>query len=461
MDDIVERVKAANPIEVVMEADGIGLGGHGRYRRSKEHDSLIVDVNKQYFVWNSMSHHGWDFKQAVEDLARRANIEAPVWGHEDLAAAAATRAREEALDVAAEVFAGWLWKAGDAPGTPLAYARGRGWSDETIKAARLGWTGDWNRDPGKAMYEELKGTMRSRGVDLDSPAAIAVMGFLGNVKSLKLTSDQMRPDWVDDGRIPSFYGRDMLVYPHERGGRVKYLSGRGIRQKVHYNLPGELVGNKQPYFNHAYSAKSDKCVIVEGQADAVSLAQWEIPGVALSGTAADNALLMALKGHQMVYVGLDEDKAGQNTCSPIAEALGPSCRIIHWRRLVESITKPALKTGRTLTREEAAVDQEPSPKGDVQDAEGDTHAHDAGSTPARSQGPARSARADLGDGPAAVPAESLSGSESFKAYKERLGKPVAEVIGSEEISDMTDEQLAAMAKETNQAWAPDSSKEEK
>jgi 5S rRNA maturation endonuclease (ribonuclease M5) len=449
VDDIVEKVKSANPIEVVMEADGITLTGHGRYRRSKVHDSLIVDLTKQYYSWNSkgqagdviewlMRFHGWDFKQAVEDLARRANLEAPEWGHGGHVAAAAARAREEALDVAAGVFASWLWGAGDAPGTPLAYARSRGWSDEVIKEARLGWTGDWNRDADKKMYTELAEAIQMRcGIVIQSgahaslgeggpaglSAAIAILGFKGDIKSLGLSTDQMRPDWVEEGRIPSFYGRDMLVYPHERGGRVRYLSGRGIRQKMHYNLPGELVGDRQPYFNHMYGARSEICVIVEGQADAVSLAQWEIAGVALSGTAADNALLNALRGHQRLYVGLDEDRAGQNTCSPIAEALGPSCRIIHWKKLVESITKPDLKAGRVYTREQASKDKESSPLSPIL--------------------------------PVPAPVRSVAGSDELQ-----VSLPAAHASGKDrsaaaDVSELTDEQLTEMAK-AKEAWTPDS-----
>ena len=94
MDDIVELVKQRNPIEDVIQDTFPLQRQHGRYLRAKEHDSLVVDTGRQMYVWNSQGESGdvidWlckrgnlDFKSAVEQLCRRANLPEPRWGREE------------------------------------------------------------------------------------------------------------------------------------------------------------------------------------------------------------------------------------------------------------------------------------------------------------------------------------------------------------------------------------------
>jgi len=51
-------VVARTPIEQVIESSGLHLLGRGRYRRTQEHDSLIVDTHANLFNWNSRDLHG-------------------------------------------------------------------------------------------------------------------------------------------------------------------------------------------------------------------------------------------------------------------------------------------------------------------------------------------------------------------------------------------------------------------
>lgn len=337
--DLIERVKDLNRLEVVLEQDGYHLGGHGRYRRCKEHDSLVVDLNKQTYHWNQSGEWGdvisWvqkrkrcDFKTAVEDLCRRAGMPEPSWGG-DGQARIATREKEDAFHVAAGIFTQWLHKDTDA----LAYARSRGWSDETINRSMLGYTGA--AGDRKELSELVKKELAAAGVALTNPAAVALVGYGGDIKRFSLDNAiQVRQDWIDSGWIPGFVGRDMLVYPHLIGGRVRYFSGRGVHEKFHYNLPGELVGTRQPYFNSEWSAIEPSVVVVEGQADAVTLAQWGIPAAALAGTGVDENLLKRLEAHKTFYVGLDSDKAGKVNEWKVAKALGPMCRLVEWKGIM-------------------------------------------------------------------------------------------------------------------------------
>jgi hypothetical protein len=357
-DDIVEQIKARLRIEDVIQGDGYPLPTRGIYRKctTKGTGGLIVNVAKQMYYWNGQSEFGdvisWmqrrkslDFKGAVDELARMAGLPEPNWKGEDHAQRAAARAREEALDVAQRVFIRWFKRSTEAQ----EYAKGRGWTDDTtpepteadpspevdpgtLRLAMLGYSGEGT----EAERAEMRKELEQGGVDLDSPAAVAILGLRGNVHEwAKRHAIQLNDDWLANGYIPGMLGRKRLVYAHVRGGRVRYLSGRGIEQKFHYNLPEALVGKRQPYFNQAYSPASDECIVVEGQADAISLGQLGLAAVALAGVAPDEDITEMLKHHRAVYVGLDADKAGDKNRWRVADAIGPTVRLVRWDTLVE------------------------------------------------------------------------------------------------------------------------------
>jgi 5S rRNA maturation endonuclease (ribonuclease M5) len=339
-DDVVTLVKERCPIEDVI-GETIPLSGRGRWWRGSGsgYHNLVVDCMNGAYHWNVQGEHGdviaWvmkrrsvDFKTAVEALCARAGLPEPTWGREDTAHRVASRAKEEALSVAVGVMAGWLWKDADA----LAYVRGRGWTDETIRGGLLGYSGLGSQR--KALGEEMRQAMAAAGVDLESAPAVAILGKWGEVAGwMQAQGLEVRKDWAEGGFVPGILGRDMLVYPHVVNGRVKYVSGRGVHEKNHYNLPELLVGKRQPYFAFSWAAKEDKCVVVEGQADAITLAQWGVAAVALAGTAADEDLSRALKDHKALYVGLDADKAGEVGAWKMGRVLGPLTRLINWRQV--------------------------------------------------------------------------------------------------------------------------------
>lgn len=335
--NIVETVKQRNPIEEVVDGDGYPLEKRGgRYRKCREHDSLVVDVHDQSYHWNSRSEHGdviaWvmarqgtDFKGAVEILCRRAGLPDPDWGKQDNVERIAARSRMDVFSMATSIFTRWMLRSEKA----LAYAHGRGWTDETIQKALLGYTG--SRRQREPLVAEMKSELIAAGVDPESPAAVALLGYVGNVSAwAKAHNVDAHANWIKEGNVPSLVGRGMLVYPHVRGGRVTYFSGRAIEDKMHYNLPSELAGPRQPYFNSAWSPTEHECVVVEGQADAVTLGQWGLPAVALAGCSADKALTDTLAKHDNIYLGLDADKAGRNAVAKLADPLGPMVRLVEW-----------------------------------------------------------------------------------------------------------------------------------
>lgn len=347
----IESIKAANPIEeVVGESHPLKKGGR-RYLNGMEHDSLVVDTQKQYYVWNSQGHSGdvinWlentrrmGFKEAVEFLCKRAGLPYE-WDGRDEATHKAARIRYEAITVMAEYMAGRL--AGSASATEYA-TKGRGWSAETVKDAHLGfWDGD---------HKKLADHLKMHQIDLDRPEVVAVLGFKGDVgKWAEKWGVKPDPEWVKRAAVPAMPG-GRLIYAHYVGGRAVYLSGRAIDPNAvpkHYNMPQELVGPKQAYWNAAYYRRADHVVVVEGQADAVTLGQWGIAAVALAGLSDTPALVTAVKAHKAIYVALDNDAAGTKGINKIAAEFGAGCFVVRWPKGVKDANDWLVKDGAETT----------------------------------------------------------------------------------------------------------------
>lgn len=231
---------------------------------------------------------GLDFRGALEEAARAAGVELEGYGEDDRAAHQEARAAAKALGEAMRILEGHLQATPEA----LAYCLHRGWTKETIRDAHLGYA------PGR---ETLARELRAAGVDVGARGAKAALA------------------------IPA----GMLVYPHIERGRVTYLSGRmaSREEKRHYNPPNEIAGPRQPYWNWVHG---DEVVIVEGQADAITLGQWGIPAVALAGcglaAAAERGVLARLAGATLVSVWPDAD--GKTDVIGLGAALGPLMRVM-------------------------------------------------------------------------------------------------------------------------------------
>jgi hypothetical protein len=76
--------------------------------------------------------------------------------------------------------------------------------------------------------------------------------------------------------------------------------------------------------------KKDKVVVVEGEVDALTLAQFGIPCVATLGAGKDKGLPL-LSGYRQVYLGYDMDAAGEVGAEKCAQAVGVHrCRRVAW-----------------------------------------------------------------------------------------------------------------------------------
>ncbi|CAG0933584.1 DNA primase [Thermoflexales bacterium] len=309
---------------------------HQRYVHGQQHDSLVVDTQKQYYKWNSKGeggdvftwlklHRGMEFKEAMLYLAKRYGLELPKFNEAEQKAIEARRAREDVFTAAARFFYQELSASSEA----LEYVKGRGWNVEgtdetpaTIKTSGLGyWTGN---------IAKLRAFLVEQQIDPECPAAVALIGLRGGVAEwARKWNITPRAEWLREDEIRGTPGH-MLIYPHTKMGRVGYFSGRNIGEKRHYNLPVELAGDKQVFFNQSWKPQAGRVVLVEGQADAVTLGQWGVAAIGLCGAYLDERLLALINKHEQIFVGLDNDRAGENNRDKILDQLGPMARTVEW-----------------------------------------------------------------------------------------------------------------------------------
>jgi Toprim domain-containing protein len=287
----LELIRSRNPIETIV-AEKFALKKSGSRYVGIEHDSLVVLPRTGAYFWNSRSEHGdvfdfigrhvlslgaWDnrdatqFMETVQYLARRAGIElenspefkkSAAWTERQLV----HRLHEMLLNT---------------PAALTYVTQKRGWQLSTVKAARIGY---------------MPQDKRLLLADLDLP-------------------DSWRA-------IIQKFPTDMIVYVHLERGHLTYLSGRSIEGKRHYNPPREIIGERHPYYNHLYGPDAEQLVVVEGQADAVTFAEWGIPAIASAGMHISDNLLKAIRAHRRVFVALDNTDDAQERSREIARALG-------------------------------------------------------------------------------------------------------------------------------------------
>jgi DNA primase len=287
----LEEIRARNPIETVI-GEHVPLRKSGSRYVGVEHDSLVVIPNTGTYFWNSKGENGdvfdfvgrhvlslgmWNnrdsaqFTEALRHLAQRAGVTLEANESFKKSPAYSERQLVERLHEA-------LMNNHPA----LAFVtRARGWNPITVRSARLGY-----------MPQDKRALLKD------------------------LTLSEMWQKAIEKFPI------GMIVYVHLVRGRLMYLSGRSIEGKQHYNIPREILGERQPYYNYLYSPQAEQVVIVEGQADAITFGEWGIPAVAIGGMTASEELLKALRQHKRLFVALDNTTDANTKSREMAIRLG-------------------------------------------------------------------------------------------------------------------------------------------
>jgi hypothetical protein len=287
------------------------LTGRGRYLKTRQHDSLVVDTQRQTYYWNSRGESGdavdwvgryclnyngqWHssepgmFKEAVIWLARYANLPEPQFKPEDVEVRARRLSRKRLMAQAADYYQTNLQQRNI---QAYQYALKRGFTPETIERACLGYADGklWQAIP-----------------EQDRPLAV----------ELGLIYRTERGHWKD-----AIYAGN-LVYTHYHRGQVEYLAGRSITDKRHCNIRAP----KRIYWA-AWPGYGGPLIICEGQADAISLAQLGVSALALCGVnLADFDLDLVTNLFNAVYYWPDYNDAS-DVVGKIARTIGPLFRLL-------------------------------------------------------------------------------------------------------------------------------------
>ena len=216
-----------------------------------------------------MEHENMSYTEALKYLAKKYNIE--VVEKEETAEEIAKRQRSESLYLVSEYAGKFFQESMQTPdGQAIAYQyfKSRGLEDETIRKYGLGWS--------PVTRKALSEAARAAGYKEEFLVETGL--------SIK----------YDDGRlVDRFY--DMVMFPiHSVSGRIIAFGGRTLRTDKsvakYVNSPETEIYVKSRslygiYFAKNEIARQDKCILVEGYLDVLSMHQLGITNVvASSGT---------------------------------------------------------------------------------------------------------------------------------------------------------------------------------
>ena len=243
-----------------------------------------------------MEHEHLSYTEALKYLAKKYNIE--VIEKEESAEDIAKRQRHESLLLVSEFGGRFFQESLDTPeGQAIAYQyfRSRGLQDETIRKYGLGWA--------PISRKALSETARSAGYKEEF--------LIETGLSIK----------YDDGRLVDRFF-DRVIFPiHSVSGRVIAFGGRTLKTDKsvakYVNSPETEIYVKSKslygiYFAKGEISKKNKCILVEGYLDVLSMHQLGITNVvASSGTSlTEDQIRLIHKFTDNITIIYDGDSAG-------------------------------------------------------------------------------------------------------------------------------------------------------
>ena len=305
-DELIEEIKNSNDIvDVVSKYVNLKRSGRNYFGlcpfHSEKSPSFAVSPDKQIFhcfgcgaggnvIHFVMKMENVNFKEAIELLAQRANIELPKLENAEDDKIARLKSRVyEINDIAAQFYHENLYK----PTSKQAqeYIKKRKLGNNTLKAFSIGYAGN---------FDELYQILKSKGYTEEEMLASSLIRKTQNGK------------FVD-----SF--RKRLMFPiKDVRDRVIAFGGRVLddSKPKYINSPENVVYSKGRHLfglNVAKRGDTKKIIIVEGYMDVISLHQRGITNVVASlGTAMTEAQGRLLRRNsESIILGYDSDGAGQ------------------------------------------------------------------------------------------------------------------------------------------------------
>lgn len=305
-DELIEEIRTNNDIVdviskyVTLKRSGRNFFGLCPFHKEKS-PSFAVSLDKQIFhcfgcgAGGNVIHfiskiEGLDFKDTLELLANRANIELPTLENSEDDKTARLKSKVYEINkIAAEFYHENLYK----PTSKMAqeYIKKRKLDNRTLKAFLIGYAGNFN---------ELYLLLKQKGFTEEEMLASSLVKRTDN-----------------GGYMDSF--RKRLMFPiQDVRERVIAFGGRVLddSKPKYINSPENIVYSKgRNLFGLNVAKKHDtkRIIIVEGYMDAISLYQRGITNVVASlGTAMTESQGRLLRRHsEQVILGYDADGAGQ------------------------------------------------------------------------------------------------------------------------------------------------------
>ena len=317
-DQILEDVRQSNDIVniisqyVALKRKGRNYFGLCPFHNEKS-PSFSVSPDRQIFhcfgcnaggnVYSFlMKIEGIGFKEALEQLAEKANIQLPKLESGEDSEKEELKAQVLKInEFTAEYYHQNLYR----PTAKIAqeYIKGRKMNNEALKNYRIGYSGK---------YDELYQALKKQGF---------------HEKEI-LESGLVKKN--DNGRYYDFYQSRLMIPICDVRGRVIAFGGRILEDRKdapkYMNSPENIVYSKGRHLFGLNVAKKDdtkKLIIVEGYMDVISLHQRGVKNVVGAlGTALTEQQGWLLRKHsEQIILGFDSDGAGQAAVTRSMEIL--------------------------------------------------------------------------------------------------------------------------------------------
>ena len=311
--DVIDRVLDLALIEEVigefvqLKRSGSSYKGLSPFNNEKTPSFYVIPAKGIFKDFSSgkggsvitflMEHEKMTYPEAIRWLAKRYNIE--IEEEQPDAKALEERSERESLlavtEWAAKFFEEQLWNTDEGQTIAHSYFTERGFRDDTIKKFRLGYC--------------------PKGFDTMTQAALAAGYELKWLIAAGLTRES------SNGRPFDFFNERVMFPIRDVAGRVIAFGGRilGSEKKTakYFNSPENALYNKSRVLYGIDLAKqeivkNDRCFLVEGYTDVVSLYQAGVHNVvASSGTAlTEDQVRLIRRYSQNVTILYDGDPAG-------------------------------------------------------------------------------------------------------------------------------------------------------
>lgn len=348
LDEIRARVSLSGLVgrRVKLQRRGREFTGLCPFHNEKTPSFTVSDEKSFYHCFGCGRHGdviGWvmetdglTFPEAIEKLAQDAGLEVPRQSPEERARETKRATLIDAMEAACVHYEGALWGPGGRDA--LAYLRGRGLSDETIRKFRLGYAGHGN---------PLKAAILS---DAMPEAMLIECGLM------------RKPD---DGRPTFDFFRDRVLFPIMDGrGRVIAFGGRimGEGEPKYLNSPDTPLFDKRRTLYGLHFARKPahdrrRVLVTEGYMDVIALSQAGFgEAVAPLGTALTEEHIEALwRLADEPVLCFDGDKAGFRAAGRAAERALP---LLQPGRSLRFVTMPQGEDPDSLIRTQGAAAME-------------------------------------------------------------------------------------------------------